>query len=60
VAKEEALDLSILSIDGFTLNNKMNIDEAKDKLDYFNIRASRLIQWCITETLHEAMEPEEL
>ena len=44
----------------FFNNNKLTIDEARDKLDYFHIRASRLIQWCITETIHKAMEPEKL
>ena len=31
-----------------------------DKLDYFHKQASYLIQWCIKEKLHKAMEPLEL
>lgn len=33
-------------------------EDAMGTLDYFNLRASRLIRWCITERLHTAMEPE--
>jgi len=40
--------------------NKTDINEANVKLDYFNKRATRLIQWCITRRLHLAMEPEEI
>jgi hypothetical protein len=29
-------------------------------LNFFNSRGSRLIQWCITNRLHEAMKPQEL
>jgi len=39
---------------------KIGIDAAIEKLDFFNVRASRLIHWCITEQLHQAMEPQEL
>ncbi len=46
------------SIDSdFFTSRKMSISDAKNKLDYFNQRASRLIQWCLTEHLHEKMEP---
>ena len=46
-------------IDGdYYSNNKIEVDQAIEKLDYFNKRASRLIRWCITEKLHDAMEPE--
>jgi uncharacterized protein (TIGR04255 family) len=44
----------------FYNTNKTNFDEANGKLDYFNNRATRLIQWCITRRLHLAMEPEEI
>jgi len=30
------------------------------KLEYFQVRASRLIQWLITKKLHKAMEPEKV
>ena len=39
---------------------KTKIDSVMERLDYFNVRASRLIQWCISERLHQAMEPQPL
>jgi uncharacterized protein (TIGR04255 family) len=36
------------------------VDATMQRLDYLHARASRLIQWCITERLHQAMEPERL
>lgn len=44
----------------FYYGNKTKIEAALEKLDYFNKRASRLIQWCITQRLHQAMEPYEV
>jgi len=44
----------------FFTRAKTEINAVWDKLDYLNERASRLIQWCITQRLHEAMEPERL
>lgn len=41
----------------FFNSKKAGIEETTEKLDYFNVRASRLFQWCITERLHNAMEP---
>lgn len=41
----------------FSNSNKVYIGSEMIKLDYFNQRASMLIQWCITERLHQAMEP---
>jgi len=44
----------------FFITERTEIGDAVGKLDSFHIRASRLIQWLITERLHKAMEPEEL
>lgn len=44
----------------FSNSEKSDLESAKQKLDYFNKRASRLIQWVITEKLHNAMEPSEI
>jgi len=44
----------------FSNTNKTRIDNTMNKLDYFNVRASRLIQWCITDRLHQSMEPQTL
>ena len=41
-------------------SHKTPIEAAMERLDYFNVRASRLIQWCITDRLHKAMEPQPL
>jgi uncharacterized protein (TIGR04255 family) len=44
----------------FHNTHKTGIDSVFEKLDYLNTRASRLIQWAVTEKLHRAMEPREL
>jgi uncharacterized protein (TIGR04255 family) len=44
----------------FYNTNKTRLDDTMKKLDYFNMRASRLIQWCITNRLHQTMEPQTL
>lgn len=44
----------------FFNSTKMDIDSAREKLEYLRRRGSRLFQWCITDHLHEAMEPQEL
>ena len=42
----------------FYNTNKTTIDSTLSRLDFFNSRASRLIQWCIKKELHNAMEPQ--
>lgn len=42
----------------FHHTQKTGINSAMERLDFFNSRSSRLIQWCITKRLHAAMEPE--
>lgn len=49
----------VIDSDFFT-TIRIDIDDAIKKLDYFNTRGSRLIQWCITERLHNAMKPQTL
>ncbi|MFZ5905009.1 MAG: TIGR04255 family protein [Chloroflexota bacterium] len=49
----------LIDSDFFT-TQKIAIHDAIAKLDYFNTRGSRLIQWCITDRLHTAMEPAQL
>jgi uncharacterized protein (TIGR04255 family) len=44
----------------FYLNKRIELSDSREKLDFFNKRASRLIRWCITDKLHEAMEPNEI
>ncbi|MCJ7506102.1 TIGR04255 family protein, partial [Candidatus Bathyarchaeota archaeon] len=43
----------------FYSTQKMDYNSAKAKLDYFHIEASKLFRWMITDTLHDAMEPED-
>ena len=44
----------------FFNTSKTAIEDANSRLEYFNVRGSRLMQWCITETLYRAMEPSQL
>jgi uncharacterized protein (TIGR04255 family) len=44
----------------FSTTIETNISGAFAKLDYFNTRASKLIQWSITKRLHQAMQPMEI
>jgi len=46
----------VIDSDFFT-SQPTPLEGASEKLEYFNVRASRLIRWCITERLHSAMEP---
>jgi uncharacterized protein (TIGR04255 family) len=49
------------SIDSDFFNtSRTDIDNVMQILNFFNSRGSRLIQWCITNRLHEAMKPQEL
>lgn len=44
----------------FYTTRKTAVADVQDRLDYFHVRGSRLIQWVITERLHEAMKPDTL
>jgi uncharacterized protein (TIGR04255 family) len=44
----------------FHNDTKNDVDSAMRKLDYFNIRGFRLIRWCMTNRLQQAMEPHAL
>jgi uncharacterized protein (TIGR04255 family) len=44
----------------FSNDSKIDRGHEIEYLNYFNKRGSRLIQWCIKKTLHEAMEPKEI
>lgn len=44
----------------FYTSQKTATHEVVDKLDFFNRRSSRLIQWSISDRLYAAMEPEQL
>ncbi len=41
----------------FSVENETRIDDALATLDAFNSEARRLFRWCITDRLHEALDP---
>jgi uncharacterized protein (TIGR04255 family) len=41
----------------FFTNQRIEIEHAYEKLDYFNRQSGRLFRWCIGTVLHEAMGP---
>lgn len=51
-------DVSYLIDSDFSTDHKTNINQARNKLDYFNQRGARLLRWCITDILHNALGPE--
>ena len=57
---EEKHEVCFMIDTDFFTTSKTDASQVMNKLDYFQIRASRLIQWLITNRLHTAMEPEEL
>ena len=59
VSRDDGEKCYMIDSDFFNMN-KTPIDETKPKLDFFNRRASRLIQWCISEELFDAMEPQRI
>jgi len=42
----------------FYVNERTGARDATRILDYFNRQAGRLFRWCITDRLHQAMEPQ--
>jgi uncharacterized protein (TIGR04255 family) len=47
----------LLDFDFFT-DERIEIDHAFDRLDFFNRQSGRLFRWCIRDILHYAMGPE--
>ena len=41
----------------FFISGRTAFDSVSEKLDYLNSRSGYLFRWCITDLLHEAMEP---
>lgn len=60
VKSKESDEIYYMIDSDFFNPNKTLIDDAFSKLDYFHISASNLIQWCITDTLSNAMKPEKI
>jgi uncharacterized protein (TIGR04255 family) len=57
--QEEKEQCFTIDTDFFT-TQKTGIFDVENTLDYFHVRGSRLIQWFITQRLHDAMGPEVL
>lgn len=49
----------LIDSDFFTLE-KLELDDAISRLDYFNKQSRYLFRWCITEKLYKAMEPQQI
>lgn len=60
VKRRNSDEIAFMIDSDFFVNKRTNIENAIEKLDFFNIRGSRLLQWCITDRLQEAIEPEKL
>lgn len=60
VEDEENGEIRYMIDSDFFNTKKTPINETMGRLDYFNKRASRLIQWCITDRLHKSLEPQEV
>jgi len=57
VEKADQKEICFMIDSDFFLGRKIEISEAANKLKYFNVHASRLIQWCIQNKLYEALGP---
>jgi uncharacterized protein (TIGR04255 family) len=58
---EESEDQLLYLIDSdFSFNGRTEVNDAIAKLDTFNRKSGRLFRWCITQELHDSMEPRSL
>lgn len=57
VMHKESGELCYLIDNDFFTTQKIGVNNAVDKLKYFNTKSGNLFRWCITEKLHDAMEP---
>jgi uncharacterized protein (TIGR04255 family) len=57
VGNENAEDLYIIDSD-FLTEEKTEVQNVIEKLDYFNKFSGRLFRWCISEKLHNSLEPQ--
>lgn len=59
--KEEGRQDLAYSLDGdFYTDERTEIPDALERLDQFNREARRLFRWCITDDLHERLEPQRI
>jgi uncharacterized protein (TIGR04255 family) len=57
VSNENSEDLYIIDSD-FLTEQKTEVQNVIEKLNYFNKFSGRLFRWCISEKLHNALEPQ--
>lgn len=60
VADVETGEVCFMIDSDFSNADKTQVESVINRLDFFNSRGSRLIRWCITDRLHNAMEPQNL
>lgn len=60
ISKINSETIFLIDCDFFIENERTEINHAFEKLDYFNHWGRRLFRWCITDRLHNAMDPQPL
>jgi uncharacterized protein (TIGR04255 family) len=60
VEAKDSGELCFMIDSDFFNTKKIEVASAFSQLNEFSLRATRLFQWCITERLHRAMQPEAL
>jgi uncharacterized protein (TIGR04255 family) len=58
--REGAPEIGYLIDCDFYTDEKTEVTNVLDRLDFFNRMAGRLFRWCISDRLHQAMEPRPL
>ena len=58
VRRGDSQEVAFMLDSDFFDTSRTDSDRATERLDFFNLRASRLIRWSIKEPLHAAMDPE--
>jgi len=53
-------NFSYLIDSDFSTEQKTEVKDVIERIDYFNKQSGKLFRWCITERLHEALEPQPL
>lgn len=57
VSNEKSEDLYLIDSD-FLTEQKTEVQNVNERLDYFNKFSGRLFRWCISERLHDSLEPQ--
>jgi len=57
VSNEKSEDLYLIDSD-FLTEQRTEVQNVNERLDYFNKFSGRLFRWCISDRLHESLEPQ--